>query len=68
MSATLQPVPTPSPDQVRKYLARWREGDNEKIDAALRATFQAVPKNSDVGAVGVKTAALNDLYSTSIFG
>jgi hypothetical protein len=40
----------------------------KEIDAALMATFQAVPKNSDVGAVGVKTAALNGLYSTSIFG
>src|ERR1700754_451892 len=68
MSALLPPVPTPSPDQVRKYLARWEEGDNEKIDAALRAAFEAMPKNDDVGEVGVKIAALNGLYWTNILG
>lgn len=46
MSALLPPVPTPSPDQVRKYLARWREGVNEKIDAALRIAFEAMPNNA----------------------
>jgi hypothetical protein len=49
MSALRPPVLTPSPDQVRKYLARWREGVNEKIDAALRIAFEAMPKNNDVG-------------------
>jgi hypothetical protein len=68
MSALLPPVPTPSPDQVRKYLARWREGVNERIDAALRIAFEAMPKNNDVGQVAVKIAALNGLYSTNIFG
>ncbi|WP_405095766.1 hypothetical protein [Micromonospora sp. NBC_01412] len=53
---------------MRKYLARWREGDNEKIDAALKMTFEAMPRNEDVGEVGVKIAALNGLYSTNIFG
>ncbi|MFG1917080.1 hypothetical protein [Micromonospora sp. NPDC048898] len=67
MSALPLPVPTPSPDQVRRYLARWREGDNEKIDAALRTAFVTMPKNIDVGQVGVKIAALNGLYSTNIF-
>jgi hypothetical protein len=47
MSALPPPVPTPSPDQVRKYLARWREGVNEKIDAALRIAFEAMPNNND---------------------
>ncbi|MEU8189584.1 hypothetical protein [Micromonospora carbonacea] len=68
MSASLQPVPTPSPEQVREYLARWREGDNEKIDAALRVTFAAMPENTDIGAVGVKVAALNSLYATGMLG
>ncbi|MEV4769920.1 hypothetical protein [Micromonospora humida] len=68
MSATAQPVPTPSPDQVRTYLAQWRGGDNEKIDAALRATFEAMPQNTDIGAVGVKVAALNSLYATGMLG
>lgn len=61
-------IPTPSPDQVQRYLARWREGDNEKIDAALRIAYEAMPQNNDVGEVGVKVAALNGLYSTNIFG
>jgi hypothetical protein len=68
MSALLPPVPEPSPTQVRTYLDRWREGVNEKIDAALRITFEAMPDNTDVGQVGVKTAALNGLYATNIFG
>lgn len=68
MPAIVQPVPMPSPDQVRKYLARWREGDNEKIDSALRTTFGAMPENTDIGAVGVKVAALNSLYATGILG
>lgn len=68
MPAFLHPIPIPSPAQVRRYLARWREGDNERIDAALKVTFGAMPRNSDVGEVGVKIAALNGLYSTNIFG
>jgi hypothetical protein len=68
MFALLPPVPTPSPDQVRTYLARWREGVNQRIDAASRITFEAMPKNNDVGQVGVKIAALNGLYATSILG
>ncbi|MCX4474017.1 hypothetical protein C5N14_05625 [Micromonospora sp. MW-13] len=68
MPASLHPVPTPSPDQVRKHLACWREGDSEKIDAALRVTFGAIPQNTDVGAAGVKVAALNSLYATGILG
>ncbi|MFD6754792.1 hypothetical protein [Micromonospora gifhornensis] len=53
---------------MRKYLARWREGDTEKIDAALRVTFGAMPENTDLGVVGVKVAALNSLYATGILG
>jgi hypothetical protein len=68
MPAWLPPIPTPTSEQVQKYLARWEEGDNEKIDAALRATFEAMPKNDDVGEVAVKIAALNGLYGTNILG
>lgn len=68
MSGLLPPVPTPSPSQVRAYLARWREGVNERIDAALRITFEAMPQNNDIGEVGVKIAALNGLYATNILG
>lgn len=40
MPALLPPITTPSPDQVQNYLARWREGDTEKVDIALRTAFQ----------------------------
>ncbi|MGI5213420.1 hypothetical protein [Plantactinospora sp. CA-290183] len=68
MAGFPQPIPTPTPGQVRRYLAQWREGDHEKITAALTETFRAMPKNSDVGEVGVKIAALNGLYWTNILG
>jgi hypothetical protein len=68
MSAALSPIPTPSPEQVRTYLGRWRDSVNEKIDVALRTAFVAMPRNTDVGEVAVKIAALNGLYATNIFG
>lgn len=65
--APLPPVRRPSPAEVQKYLALWHAGNNEKLDAALRTLFQAIPNNTDVGEVAVKLAALNGLYATSIF-
>jgi hypothetical protein len=51
---------------VEKYLARWHDGSSAKVDAALRNLFTMMPRNSDVGEVAVKLAALNGLYSTNI--
>lgn len=45
----------------------WHKGINEKLDAALRTLFEAMPRNTDVGEVAVKLAALNGLYKTNIF-
>ncbi|WP_127507683.1 hypothetical protein [Actinoplanes solisilvae] len=67
-AAASLPIATPSPEQVRLYLARWHGSDNERIDVALRKTFDALPSNRDVGEVGVKIAALNGLYWTNILG
>jgi len=57
-----------SPGEVRKYLARWLDGDSGRIDVALKIAFEAMNKNNDVDEIGVKVAALNGLYSTNIFG
>lgn len=59
-------IRSPSTAEVQKYLDKWQAGDNERIDAALRTLFRTMPHNTDVGEVGVKAAALNELYKTSI--
>jgi hypothetical protein len=62
----LDSIPRPSTTEVRKYLALWRAGENERFDAALRTLFEAMPHNNDLGEVAVKLAALNGLYATNI--
>lgn len=37
----LPPIQTPSAAEVEKYLGKWHAADNERIDTALRALFQA---------------------------
>lgn len=61
------PIPRPSAAAVQTYLAQWRAGNNEKLDAALRGLFETMPRNTDVGEAAVKVAALNGLYATNIF-
>lgn len=61
------PIPRPSAAAVQRYLAQWRAGNNEKLDAALRGLFETMPHNTDVGEAAVKVAALNGLYATNIF-
>ena len=62
------PIPRPSATAVQSYLARWRAGNNEKLDAASTSLFETMPYNTDVGETAVKVAALNGLYATNIFG
>lgn len=57
-----------TPNQVEKYLEKWRAQGNESSDAALRLLFKTMPKNVGPGQVAVKVAALNGLYATSIYG
>jgi hypothetical protein len=66
-SKELKPIPLPTPSEVQRYLDLWSAGNNEKLDVALRTLFQTMPRNTDVGEVAVKLAALNGLYSTNIF-
>lgn len=67
MSATPLEIARPSAGEVKKYLAVWDSGTNGRLDAALATLFRMMPRNTDVGEVGVKLAALNSLYSTNIF-
>jgi hypothetical protein len=60
-------MPRPSPTEVQRHLDSWHGGNNEKLDAALRTLFHAMPTNTDVGEVAVKVAALNGIYATNIF-
>jgi hypothetical protein len=60
-------IERPSVEQVNRYLAIWRqEMNNEPFDSALKSLFSAMPRNTDVGEVAVKLAALNGLYATNI--
>lgn len=62
----MTPIPTPSAAEVQEYLALWRTRNDEKLDSALTTLFQTMPRNTDVGEVAVKVAALNGLYGTGI--
>jgi hypothetical protein len=67
MSTTPLGITRPSVGEVKKYLAVWDSGTSGRLDTALTTLFRVMPRNTDVGEVGVKLAALNGLYSTNIF-
>lgn len=62
-------IPRPSPEQVKIYLKKWEQleayPEQEKV---LDRLFQGLcPKNEDIEDVLLKSATLNDFYSTNIF-
>ena len=62
-------IPTPSPEEVENYLEKWRRMENYSLqENALNKLFSIVyPTNTNLDDVLVKTAVLNEFYSTSIF-
>ena len=62
-------IPTPSKEQVNKYLAKWDELENYNLqEEALDKLFlNLCPINTDITDILLKVSALNDFYSTNIF-
>lgn len=62
-------LPRPCCSEVEKYLCLWKNLDNYRLqeDALDKLFLKLVPKNADITDILLKTAALNDFYSTSIF-
>lgn len=62
-------LPTPSIEEVEYYLNKWKTLDNYRLqESALnKLFFQLCPNNSDISDILLKTATLNDFYSTNIF-
>ncbi|WP_249961797.1 hypothetical protein [Histophilus somni] len=61
--------PTPSIDEVEKYLAQWQRLENYKVQyEALKKLFiQFIPQNILLNDILLKVSTLNDFYSTNIF-
>ncbi|MDO4896742.1 MAG: hypothetical protein Q3971_05195 [Moraxella sp.] len=62
-------IPTPSIDEVNKYLTLWQTLENYRLqENALNKLFiELAPNNTDISDVLIKSATLNDFYSTNIF-
>jgi hypothetical protein len=64
-----QEVPTPSKNDMVKYLGVWESLENYKLqESALeKLFFRTYPNNTDIDDVLIKVSSLNDFYSTNIF-
>jgi len=60
-------LPEPKIEFVRTKIGEFNR-DNEDVERGLKQLIGAFPKNSDLGHVLVKVAAINVLYRTLIFG
>jgi len=62
-------VPTPTNEEVQKYLRHWDSLDNYRLqeDALNKLFFNVYPKNVEIEDILIKVAALNDFYSTNIY-
>lgn len=62
-------VPTPSIDEIEKYLAKWDSLENYRLqeDALDKLFFELCPNNTDISDILLKASTLNDFYSTNIF-
>ena len=62
-------IPTPTPDEVQKYLGLWDNLDNYRCqEAALNKLFHELcPRNTAIEDILVKVATLNNFYATNIY-
>lgn len=62
-------IPTPSIDEVNKYLTLWQTMENYHLqeNAINKLFIELAPNNTDISDVLLKSATLNDFYSTNIF-
>lgn len=60
---------TPSPALVARYLRKWEELENYRLqEASLGLLFHSLcPENKKIEHILLKVSALNDFYSTNIF-
>jgi len=66
---TRDDVPTPTADEVEKYLRAWDELENYALqeNALNKLFFEHCPKNESIEDVLIKASTLNDFYSTNIY-
>ncbi|OOF51260.1 hypothetical protein BKK54_04005 [Rodentibacter genomosp. 1] len=58
----------PTIEEVNIYLAKWEISENYVLqEKFLNKLFQQFPKNNDITDILLKSATLNDFYSTNIF-
>lgn len=58
----------PTVEQINFYLDKWQRSDNYSLqEKALNKLFQLLPMNKDISDILLKSATLNDFYSTNIF-
>ena len=62
-------IPTPTTDEVEHYLGLWNAMEDYRLqEEALDKLFiELAPRNNDLSDILIKTATLNDFYSTNIF-
>jgi hypothetical protein len=59
-------IPTPSPNEVKKYLKRWKKEADERESALVKLFGELCPGNVSISDILIKVATLNDFYSTNI--
>lgn len=62
-------IPTPSIDEVEKYLKKWDSLENYVLqeNSLNKLFYELVPNNKCMEDVLIKASTLNDFYSTNIF-
>lgn len=62
-------IPTPSKEEVEKYLKKWDSLENYVLQekSLNKLFFELVPENKNIEDILIKAATLNDFYSTHIF-
>lgn len=63
-----QTLNKPTATEVRKYLDKWEALEDYKAqEEALNKLFETLPNNTELQDIMIKSATLNDFYSTNIF-
>lgn len=63
-----QTLNKPTIEEVKKYLAKWESLEDYKAqEEALNKLFKTLPNNIELQDIMIKSATLNDFYSTNIF-
>ncbi len=62
-------IPTPSKDEVEKYLQEWDDLENyvNQENSLNKLFFDLIPENKLIEDILIKASTLNDFYSTNIF-